>query len=387
LASNRWDLWVVPKPGASGLLPERRVFVDASVSDAELAAMGLDAQLLGGDQVTRQMPTGESLILSKRLSPLLLDRVTAGARCLLLADGSPGSLVTRDHWFLRGGPLAAEQAIVKRLNRQMLVELQPFDLAGAVMFDFPLMDEVQPLLSLWDNHDLNYYRSHALLWEARAGAGAIVCSSLNHGEGSGAAGRFLLESLLEYVAGPVSAPALSAETLARLRADSRRQQKSLATADWRFRRAGEADLRGQSTTDQWLSETMGENAWQPIEITRHWDSQGHGDLDGWGFYRTKVEVPEQWREQPLFLTFTGVDDYFEVFAGDALIGQGGDIEQRETAFELRISFPLPVEVTREGQVEIGVRVYDWQGAGGIFRPVYLSTEPVAEGQPLLVPPS
>ncbi len=399
LASNAWDLWVVPEPKpkpkpkskASGLVKRRAIYVDASVSDAELTALGLVAKgserITHGGQITRQTPTGESLILSKRLSPMVLDCVTEGARCLLLADGSPGSLATREHWFLRGGPLVAEQAIVKRVNRQMLVELQPFDLAGAVMFDFPLMDEVQPLLSLWDNHDLSYYRSHALLWEARAGAGVIVCSSLNHGEGSGAAGRFLFESLLEYVAGPVSAPALSAETLARLRADSRRQQKSLATADWKFRRAGEADLRGASTTDQWRSEAIGEDAWQPIEITRHWDSQGHGDLDGWGFYRTEVEIPEEWRDQPLFLSFTGVDDYFDVFAGDVLVGQGGDIERRETAFELRISFPLPVELTKQGRVEIGVRVYDWQGAGGIFRPVYLSTEPLAEGPPLLVPPS
>ena len=137
---------------------------------------------------------------------------------------------------------------------------------------------------------------------------------------------------------------------------------------------------------QWLTESPSSDVdWSPIRVTAHWDGQGHGDLDGWGFYRTTVQVPADWKDDKLFLAFTGVDDYFEVFVDGQRIGSGGDLQKRETAFELRTSFVIPDSARADGRLEIAVSVYDWQGAGGIFRPVYLSTQPLLEGKAWLVP--
>ena len=90
-------------------------------------------------------------------------------------------------------------------------------------------------------------------------------------------------------------------------------------------------------------------------------------------------------DDPVYLSFTGVDDYMDVFVDGVFIGSGGDLERRETAFELRTSFPLPPDSARSGEIEIAVRVFDWYGAGGIFRPVSLSTRPIRPGAPILVP--
>ena len=85
----------------------------------------------------------------------------------------------------------------------------------------------------------------------------------------------------------------------------------------------------------------------------------------------------------MYLSFEGVDDYYEVYVDGRLAGSGGDIARRETAFEERKSHPVG-HLLRHGEpATIAIRVYDWQGAGGVFRPVTLGTVPLAIGPGLL----
>jgi hypothetical protein len=61
----------------------------------------------------------------------------------------------------------------------------------------------------------------------------------------------------------------------------------------------------------------------------------------------------------------------------------GDIDTRETAFELRVSLDVSRFVEPGRAVQIAVAVYDWHSVGGIFRPVTLSTEPLSASSPIL----
>ncbi len=72
------------------------------------------------------------------------------------------------------------------------------------------------------------------------------------------------------------------------------------------------------------------------------------------------------------MIFTGVDDYFEVFIDGQKCGTGGDLENRKTAFDMVTPIPIPID--KRGQVRVSILVDDWQGAGGIFRKVYFSSE-------------
>ena len=76
----------------------------------------------------------------------------------------------------------------------------------------------------------------------------------------------------------------------------------------------------------------------------------------------------------------------DVFVDGVFIGSGGNGQRHETVFELRKSFSLPDDSVRSGEIEIAVRAFDWYGAGGIFRPVSLTTRPIRPGTPILVPP-
>ena len=85
----------------------------------------------------------------------------------------------------------------------------------------------------------------------------------------------------------------------------------------------------------------------------------------------------------IYLNFEGVDDYYELYVDGKSAGKGGDIEKRLTAFEERKSHPLTRLVKPGETVHLAVRVYDWYGAGGIFRPVTLSTAAFGPGGDLL----
>ncbi len=90
------------------------------------------------------------------------------------------------------------------------------------------------------------------------------------------------------------------------------------------------------------------------------------------------------------MTFTGVDDYFELYIDGKLYGSGGDREKKLTAFEQTISIDIGGENvasgSQAGEVEVVIRVEDWQGAGGVFRPVFLGNEPMSPSPPILVRP-
>src|SRR5690606_4959129 len=91
-------------------------------------------------------------------------------------------------------------------------------------------------------------------------------------------------------------------------------------------------------------------------------------------YALEIDVDPSWEGEPLWLHFEGVDDAFEVDFDGERRGGGGDIETRRTAFDEASSHRLAERVTA-GLHRIEVRVYDWYGAGGIHRPVTLSTRP------------
>ena len=68
---------------------------------------------------------------------------------------------------------------------------------------------------------------------------------------------------------------------------------------------------------------------------------------------------------------------------EQIVGSDGEIETQSTAFDRRKSYDIS-ELVRPGQpITIAIAVYDWYGAGGIFRPVTLSTEPLSEQRPWL----
>ena len=378
---NQWDLWITPQQSPL----TKVIYYHSSIAQwlKPLETSSLKMKPWEGE-------SGAPLVVTRRWDRALWEAALKGARVIMLPDNSTGSLATRDHWFLRGGPMAGrEHPFWKIYSRDMLSDIQHFDWAGPVMFDTPLTAAVTPIALLWDNHDLKLYRSHLLAFDCRVGEGRWLASTLGLKDQADASAEELLMSYIRCIEDEASeVRALSAEWIAAIDSEIDSKAVSLAGSRWVF----QPDPQQEGVEKKWFDANYDHQAWKPITIDRHWESHGFEGLDGWGWYFTDVEIPDNLKSisgtttesEPLFIQFTGADDYFELFVDGELVGSGGDRELRQTAFELRRSFELPAKASVDGKITIAVRILDWQGAGGLFRPIYLSNRPIRETAPVLV---
>jgi hypothetical protein len=326
-------------------------------------------------------PDTDSVQVVRRLDPQLLDRLEAGAKVLLLPDGEKGSLPLRNHWFLRGGPYLPDHPLWERIPREMIVDLQHFDLAGPVIPDFQLLDEIDPLVLLWDNHDIKEVKTHALVFETRVGKGRLFVSALRHDGDENAAGQWLLGEFTRHAAaGPLPKRSLKPETIRRMRDKLREKKLDLTKETWRFK----PDPNNSGVGDNWHAPDLKlDDSWKSIRVGKHWEGQGWPNLDGWAWYRLDVVIPTDWAGSDTYLSFEGVDDHYEVFVNGTKIGAGGDPQTKRTAFDERASYKITPPLKPGERCSIAIRVFDWYGAGGIHRPVTLSTSPFAPGADFL----
>ncbi len=368
--SNQWPLWMVPHPDSQD---DSSIQLHASCSP-EIQALFPTASALTS-------PDNNGVVVASRLDRSLLEFVTAGGRVLLLPDGETGSFPLSDEWFLRGAPYVADHPLLQRVPRQMLVELQHFDLAGPVVPDMKYLDQIDPILMLWNNHDLDLVKTQGLLFETRVGNGRLLVSALHHTEKTNAVGSWLVHTLADHlITGPAPRHALTHATIAFVKAKIDEQRIDLTERTWQF----QPDPDDQGLQRRWQLPTYTpDEAWKPIRIGQAWEGLGYPTLDGWAWYRTEVLIPETWKGRSVYVLFEGADDYYDLYVNGQKIGSGGDLETRSTAFEEPKSHDA-TKVAQPGQkMVIAVRICDWQGAGGLFRPVVLSTAPFNQGVEIL----
>ncbi len=324
---NRWTFWIVPVlPRADG--------------DVEVVT-ALDA-----DRVAR---------------------LEKGARVLLSCADQPFSFVRKKQWLLTGSPWFPPHPATKEIPAEFFLDLMVKDLhPTGLVPGAPLFEHVDPIVAFWETHDLSVLKDGLFAFEAAVGEGRLLVTTLPT-EGSAAA-RFLLETFRR-------------ELLSDARPKSALPDRLIAAVKDRMA-AHTMDLTGQDWLFKPDSKDGDFSAWTFLKVGRSWEAQGFGALDGWATYRLDVIIPRDWEGEPLFANFEGVDDAYEVFFDDVSVGKGGDIENKKTAFDEKQSVKLTDRVTSASH-RIEVRVFDWYGAGGIHRPVTLSTRPLGEAAEFL----
>jgi beta-galactosidase/beta-glucuronidase len=154
----------------------------------------------------------------------------------------------------------------------------------------------------------------------------------------------------------------------------------LVSLTWRFK----PDPKGEGLTQHWHLPSLASDAdWKDIRIGNWWELQGYADLDGWAWYRLWVEIPAAWAGRDCYLSFEGVDDMYQLYVNGMLAGKGGDLATRQDALNEKKSHNISHLVMPGQKALIAVRVYDWYGYGGIFRPVTLGTLPLNPALDLL----
>lgn len=367
--TNRWSLWVVPAASA-GLESPVHLHESCGKAIREIFPHG----------VTLSDRPAEGVVVTARLDLPLVDFLLEGGRVMVLPDGEPGSFPLRDEWFLRGAPHIAHHPLLNEIPRELLLELQHFDLAGPVIPDISYLEEITPILSLWNNHDLERVKTQGLVFETRVGQGRMLVSALRHNAECNAAGPWLARLFARHLAtGAPPSRALSAATVNGLRAKIDEKRLDLTEPSWRFL----PDPDNMGLERGWHLPSLAlDDTWKPIRIGRAWEGQGYPTLDGWAWYRLEVDIPPDWDGREAFVSFTGVDDYYELFVNGVRVGSGGDLETRTTAFEERKSHAVSDQLVPGKSNLIVVRVHDWHGAGGIFRPVHIGTVPLGGAEML-----
>lgn len=372
--SNRWAIWVVPKGPRDAAGNYKRTWsVHSSIDPASADCPDVVQRL---PRWNEEFDTASNAVVTRWLDKPLLDWMAAGGRVLLISKGSVGAPPVSEHWFLRGGVIVSEGKLLEKNDADLISQLQTFDLAAPVMLSPDYLRQTTPIALLWDNHDQDDYRTHALAWMSQVGAGRLLCSSLETSPQRGPATQYVCELFMKLLEDDDQAiQALSAENQARLYEDILDVRIELPRDGWQF----QPDPESVGEAEEWYSVAFQRDSWNPIQIGLPWDSQGFADLDGFGWYAREVALPKTAR----FLTFTGVDDSFDLWIDGTYVGKGGDRESRTDTFSRFVTLPIPAASHDQKRILIVVRVDDWQGAGGIFRPVFVSKTPLKNQSPIL----
>lgn len=317
------------------------------------------------------------------LTPEVLARLAAGARVLLHAGERKGSLRTESLWFLRGAPFAPEHPVHRRLPRDLLLDLAAFDLESGRTLPWDLLrDQFDPMLAFWETHDRDDVRFHLLAGDTKVGKGRLLVTTLRLGDTLPTLGHHVAWLLREHLRhGPEPRAELLPATIEALRASL--TEKKLDLPVWRFR----TDPRDEGRAANWQdpkTDVTGPD-WRDLRAGSHWENQGE-DLKhytGIAWYRIDVEVPADWRDLDVRAVFEGVDDSFEFWLDGEAAGTFGDPVARKTIWLERQVAELGRRLVPGARNTLVLRVVDHAGAGGLWKPVFLTTGPTGDTSRLL----
>ena len=95
---------------------------------------------------------------------------------------------------------------------------------------------IDPILMLWDTHDLKTVKTHGLIFETRAAKGRLLVSAVRHAGQENAAGRWLLQVLLDHLNSPATPKnALPDDVWAYLKNELHAERTNLVACTWRFK--------------------------------------------------------------------------------------------------------------------------------------------------------
>ena len=122
----------------------------------------------------------------------------------------------------------------------------------------------------------------------------------------------------------------------------------------------------------WKNTEFDDSRWDNILVPMNWESQGHFDYDGYGYYRKTFNLPDNLLQQKLYLSLGKIDDYDKVFLNGECIGEVSPSRNmsefhvhRGEYFTKRV-YEIPKKLIKSGSNTVAVKVYDKGLVGGIY---------------------
>ena len=122
----------------------------------------------------------------------------------------------------------------------------------------------------------------------------------------------------------------------------------------------------------WQNAEFDDADWRHVPEPGPWENQGLPGYDGYAWYRRWVDVPEGFAGKPVFLSFGGVDDEYDLYVNGRLVRHYGAAGQ--SVYDKRTTTDITPFVQAPGRNLIALRVLDWGHNGGILKPSTLSSD-------------
>ncbi len=144
-----------------------------------------------------------------------------------------------------------------------------------------------------------------------------------------------------------------------------------------------ADLDNEGERNGWAGPDFADEMWEPIDLPRTWQAEGH-QFSGVFWFRRTVNVSEQWAGRDLSLCLGAVDKHDTTyFNGERVGATGRDYEQQHWN-QLR-TYTVPGRLVKPGRNVIAVRAYSFIHHGGMIGPSQAMTLGPAGDRPTAIP--
>ncbi len=338
----------------------------------------------------------EKMLVTSVLTFDMVKYIEQGGGVLLLTSKWPGAMSSVAHMYWRDQPLIPPVGPWVAVDMQnngkdiakTVLELQMYDLTRNFSQVVPtqelgLADAVDPLIRLHDTHDLAEVQVFDQLFATRCGKGLLMVSSLDHAT---PAGQWVLGELIsfgnawlgKFEGAEEGAPASMFTFPKTSIAAERLKQFAVARVNgvlaldegWRFKL--DPDEQGEQLG--WQQPGFADSAWDTVRTAVSWEALGYS-YDGMGWYRRVLDVPADWQGRTVRLIADGIDDAYTVWVNGKAIATHGSFTDHEQTVWLRQTVTDITAALQPGQPNtLVLQVVDITGQGGIFKPLYITTE-------------
>ena len=125
---------------------------------------------------------------------------------------------------------------------------------------------------------------------------------------------------------------------------------------------------------EWRSADFDDKDWKRVQVPGEWENEVLPEYDGYAWYRVNFKVPQNFMTGDLYLTLGKIDDEDDVYLNGKYIGsvhdlkKDGDYRRSGWEFNARRIYKIDGSLLKRGESNnIAIRVYDGQGAGGIYQ--------------------
>jgi len=136
--------------------------------------------------------------------------------------------------------------------------------------------------------------------------------------------------------------------------------------EWPFK----TDPENKGENEKWYDPASDLSTFKPISVTKTWEEQGYPGYDGYAWYITDVVIPET-KDKRVWLLFGAVDDSWTLWIDGQYITKStadpGIVWDKPAAADITGKY------TPGKKVRIAVRVGDIMAAGGMWKPVKITT--------------